>query len=364
MKFRTEIVPRPSGVKIGYENRILALGSCFADRLAEPLRQVGMRIAANPTGVLFNPLSIADAVERAAEERWPRRETLRQSAEGWWFDWGFHGSFSSPDPDRATERMRGALQRLADALKHADRVIVTFGTAMVYELRPEDRLKRRQENRQEAEQQEEQKERRQEVLQQAEQAGQTERAGRMVANCHKQPQELFRRRMLSIDEIVGRWHALLEGPLAGKQIILTLSPVRHLADGAEVNSLSKAVLRVAIDRIAALHPERVSYFPAAELLLDDLRDYGFYADDLAHPAPRAEAYIRERFFEAAFTPETRRQAAEIERLRAAAHHRPLHENGAARQLFVQNLLERIARAEAATGCDLQPLREALNDPIK
>lgn len=341
MKFRTEIVPRPSGVKIGYENRILALGSCFADRLAEPLRQVGMRIEANPTGVLFNPLSIADAVERAAEERWPRRETLRQSAEGWWFDWGFHGSFSSPDPDQAAERMRGALQRLADALKEADRVIVTFGTAMVYELRTEDLQKRQQENRQEAEQ-----------------------AGRVVANCHKQPQELFRRRMLTIDEIVGRWQALLEGPLAGKQIILTLSPVRHLADGAEVNSLSKAVLRVAIDRIAALHPERVSYFPAAELLLDDLRDYGFYADDLAHPAPRAEAYIRERFFEAAFTPGTRRQVAEIERLRAAAYHRPLHGNGAERQLFVQNLLERIARAEAATGCGLQPLREALNDPLK
>ncbi len=329
MKFRTEIVPRPSGVKIGYENRILALGSCFADRLAEPLRQIGMRIAANPTGVLFNPLSIADAVERAAEKRWPCREELQQSADGLWFDWGFHGSFSSPDPDTATERMRTALQRLADALGHADRVIVTFGTAMVYELRPE-----------------------------------MQQAGRVVANCHKQPQELFRRRMLTIDEIVGRWQALLEGALAGKQIILTLSPVRHLSDGAEVNSLSKAVLRVAIDGIAALHPERVSYFPAAELLLDDLRDYGFYADDLTHPAPRAEAYIRKRFFEAAFTPDTRRQAEEIERLRAAAHHRPLHDGGAARQLFVQNLLKRIARAEAATDGDLQPLREALNDPIK
>jgi len=325
MKFRTEIIPRPSAVRIGYENRILSLGSCFADRLSEPLGQIGMRITANPTGVLFNPLSIADAVERAASQRWPRREELRQSAEGVWFEWGFHGSFGSTDPEKALERMHGALQRLAEALQTSDRVIVTFGTALVYELRQE---------------------------------------GRVVANCHKQPQELFRRRMLSVDEIADRWQTLLDGPLAGKQVILTLSPVRHLADGAETNSLSKAILRVAIDRIATLYPGRVSYFPAAELLLDDLRDYGFYADDLAHPAPRAEAYIRERFFETVFAPGTLRQAEEIRRLHAAAHHRPLHENTPARKQFVQNLLERIARAEAEAGCDLQPLREALHDSLK
>ncbi len=325
MKFRSEIIPRPLAVKIGYENRILSLGSCFADRLSEPLGQIGMHITANPTGVLFNPLSIADAVERAAAQRWPRREELRQSAEGVWFEWGFHGSFSSTNPDKALARMHSALQRLAQALQTSDRVIITFGTALVYELRQE---------------------------------------GRVVANCHKQPQELFRRRMLSVEEITDRWQALLEGPLAGKQIIMTLSPVRHLADGAEVNSLSKAILRVAIDRIAARNADRVSYFPAAELLLDDLRDYGFYADDLAHPSPRAEAYIRERFFEAVFTPETLRLALEIQQLHAAAHHRPLHEDTPARKQFVQNLLERIARAEADAGCDLQPLREALHDSIK
>ncbi len=324
MKFRTEIIPRPSAVRIGYENRILSLGSCFADRLSEPLQEIGMRITANPTGVLFNPLSIVDAVERAAAERQPRREELRQSAEGVWFEWGFHGSFGSTDPEKALERMRGALKRLAEALQTSDRVIVTFGTAQVYELRQESRV---------------------------------------VANCHKQPQELFRRRMLSVEEIAERWQRLLEGPLAGKQVIMTLSPVRHLADGAETNSLSKAILRVAIDRIAARFTERVSYFPAAELLIDDLRDYGFYADDLAHPSPRAEAYIRERFFEAVFSPETLRQAREIQRLHAAAHHRPLHEDTPARRQFVQNLLERIARAEAAAGCDLQPLRRALHDSI-
>jgi len=325
MKFRTEIIPRPSAVRIGYENRILSLGSCFADRLSEPLGQIGMRITANPTGVLFNPLSIADAVERAASRRWPRREELRQSAEGVWFEWGFHGSFGSTDPEKALERMHNALQRLAEALQMSDRMIVTFGTAQVYELRQESRV---------------------------------------VANCHKQPQELFRRRMLSIEEIADRWQTLLDGPLAGKQVILTLSPVRHLADGAETNSLSKAILRVAIDRIATRNAQRVSYFPAAELLLDDLRDYGFYADDLAHPAPRAEAYIRERFFEAVFAPETLRLAQEIQQLHTAAHHRPLHEDTPARKQFVQNLLERIARAEADAGCDLQPLREALHDSIE
>lgn len=338
MKFRTEIEPVRLAATVGYENRILALGSCFAEHIAGQLAAVKLRVASNPTGILFNPLSIVSALRDYA--RPVRREELHTDGERW-FHFGFHGDFSDCDPDAALRRMNEARAAGAAALAAADRVIVTFGTAMVYELRTEDLQKRQQENRQEAEQ-----------------------AGRVVANCHKQPQELFRRRMLTIDEIVGRWQALLEGPLAGKQIILTLSPVRHLADGAEVNSLSKAVLRVAIDRIAALHPERVSYFPAAELLLDDLRDYGFYADDLAHPAPRAEAYIRERFFEAAFTPGTRRQVAEIERLRAAAYHRPLHGNGAERQLFVQNLLERIARAEAATGCGLQPLREALNDPLK
>lgn len=234
MKFRTEIRIAPLSVRIGYENRLLALGSCFAEHISGRLSGARFRITSNPSGILFNPLSLAATLESYAAQQEVVPEELG-CRNGLWFHYGFHGAFSDGSQKMALSKMNLARRAGASALREADRVILTFGTAWVYELRS---------------------------------------TGEIVANCHRQPAALFRRRRLTVEEIVARYDDLQAGPLAGKQVILTVSPVRHLGDGLPDNFLSKATLRLAIDEIYRRHADS-AYFPAYEILTDDLRDYRF-----------------------------------------------------------------------------------------
>lgn len=300
MKFRTEIELRPGGFRIGYENRLLALGSCFAATMADQLAAAKFRVTVNPTGVLFNPASIAGAVRRFADNAPLSADELQADGNGW-FHYDFHGSFRRTDRDEALQAVREGLERGRTALTAADRLIVTFGTARVFE-----------------------------------------HDGRIVANCHKQPAAAFRERMLTAGEIVAMWSELLAGPLAGREVLFTVSPVRHLAEGLAGNSLSKATLRVAVAELAGRHAN-AHYFPAYEILTDDLRDYRFYADDLVHPSPAAVAYIRERFAEWAFDAATRRLTERIAAVVAAAAHRPLHPDTEAHRNFCRQQLAEIER---------------------
>ena len=274
MKFRTEIEITSLGVKIGYENRVLALGSCFAAHIARKLAGAKFRVAENPSGILFNPLSIAAAIRSYADPAPVTRGELGFDGEVW------HTG--------------------ADALRTADRIVLTFGTAWVYE-----------------------------------------RQGEAVANCHRRPAAEFSRRRLSVEEIVETFAELIEGPLAGKQIILTVSPVRHTGDTLAGNAVSKATLRLAAEQLT----ERFkcsAYFPAFEILTDDLRDYRFYADDLVHPAPQAVAYVWAKFAPAVLTDEALRLLPEAEAIVAAAAHRPRNPQGEAHRAFCRRQLERIA----------------------
>lgn len=263
MKFRTEIEVAPLPVKIDHTRRGFSVGSCFADRIAGKLAGMKFPIVSNPTGVLYNPFSIADALEQLGK-----------------------------GGEQGAETAAGA-----GALAAADYLIITFGTAWVYE-----------------------------------------QEGRVVANCRKRPAHLFTRRRLSTEEIVGRFDALLDGPLAGKQVIFTLSPIRHLKDGFEQNSLSKATLRLAIAHLIERHPDRTYYFPAYETLNDDLRDYRFYGPDLAHPSAEAIEYIWGKFAGAAFDADTRKLLVRIERLARAAAHRPFDPESAEHEKFRRSML--------------------------
>ena len=297
MKFRTEIEIAPLDVRFGYENRTLALGSCFASHIADRLARARFHVTANPTGILFNPLSIAAAVRAFGTE--VRREELQHDAERW-FHFGFHGDFAAPTAEEALRRMNAARRAGAGALRAADRVILTLGTAWVYE-----------------------------------------REGEVVANCHRRPAAEFTRRRLPVAEIVETLAALIEGPFAGKEVLLTVSPVRHLGDGLAGNAVSKATLRLAAEQLT----ERFkcsAYFPAFEILTDDLRDYRFYADDLVHPAPQAVAYVWEKFAPAVLTDEALRLLPEAEAIVAAAAHRPRNPQGEAHRAFCRRQLERIA----------------------
>ena len=299
MKFRTEIEITSLGVKIGYENRVLALGSCFAAHIARKLAGAKFRVAENPSGILFNPLSIAAAIRSYADPAPVTRGELGFDGEVW-HHFGFHGDFSAPTADEALQKMNAARQTGADALRTADRIVLTFGTAWVYE-----------------------------------------RQGEAVANCHRRPAAEFSRRRLSVEEIVETFAELIEGPLAGKQIILTISPVRHTGDTLAGNAVSKAALRLAAEELAERFPD-VHYFPAYEILNDDLRDYRFYADDLVHPAPQAVEYVWEKFSAAVLSEQARRLLPDVRHIVVAAAHRPRNPQSATYREFCRRRLEEIA----------------------
>jgi hypothetical protein len=252
MKFRTEITIAPFEYKIDHSRRGFSVGSCFADTIAGRLARYKFPLVANPTGVLYNPFSIADLLEASPE-----------------------------------------------GLAEADYVLITLGTAWVFE-----------------------------------------EGGRVVANCQKRPAHLFTRRRLSVEEITGRFESLMQGALRDKQVILTVSPVRHLKDGFEENSLSKATLRLAVHEIVTRHSERATYFPAFETLTDDLRDYRFYGADLAHPSEEAVEYIWEKFSAAAFELETRKLLPHIEAIVRATEHRPFNPHTEEHALFRSSMLAR------------------------
>ena len=299
MKFRTEIEISPLGVQIGYDSRVLTLGSCFAAHIARKLAAAKFRVTENPSGILFNPLSIAAAIRSYASPTAVTRDELGFDGDVW-YHFGFHGDFSAPTAEEALARMNAARRAGAEALRTTDRVILTFGTAWVYE-----------------------------------------RDGKVVANCHRRPATEFSRRRLSVEEIVETFAELIEGPLAGKQIILTVSPVRHIGDGLAGNAVSKATLRLAAEELTQRFKCAV-YFPAYEIVTDDLRDYRFYADDLVHPAPQAIAYVWEKFTGAALSDRARSLLPEAEAIVAAAAHRPRNPQGEAHRAFCRRQLEHIA----------------------
>lgn len=311
MQFRTTIELKPFDRRIDHSQTILSLGSCFASNVAERLSRAKFCVTSSPTGILFNPESIAatldrfDAVARGDNGALPAAEDLAYGNERW-FSYDFHSDFSATDATDALAAMQEAVRHGAQALKDAQVVIITFGTAFVFR---------------------------------------NKQSGDVVANCHKQPQALFQREMMSAEQIAARYISLMQGPLAGKQVIFTVSPVRHLADGLEQNSLSKATLRVAVDLIQKACPNAY-YFPSYEIVMDELRDYRFYADDMTHPSRMAIDYIWERFGEVAFSDKTKALNERIERIVKASEHRPFNRNGQEYKAFCRTQREKITQLES------------------
>lgn len=297
MQFFTKIDLHPFSRKISHSDKILSMGSCFAENIACKLSDAKFRITASPTGILFNPESIASALDRYASEKSEIAKTEIFSNGDLWSHYDFHSSFSDGDIESAWEKMLKALKKGSQALKESKVIIITFGTAWIYRLI---------EN------------------------------GKVVANCHKQPQRLFRKELLCVEHITKRYVELLREALSQKQVIFTISPVRHLGDGLEQNSLSKAILRVAIETICQ-SCSNAQYFPSYEIVMDELRDYRFYAEDMAHPSSVAVNYIWERFSEVAFSQEQRELIAQIERIKRASEHRPFNPQSDSHRKFCNKM---------------------------
>lgn len=292
IKLQTIVETKPSERKIGYEDKILMLGSCFSDEIGEQMKQRNMSVTCNPFGTLYNPLSIANALNF---QIFQSSNLPLVYHDGLWHSMMHHGSFSRPTREEAEEAVKASIETMQKALQEATVVIVTFGTAWIYEMN-----------------------------------------GEIVGNCHKLPAERFTRRRLMVEEIVAAWQPIIER-YSDKHWIFTVSPIRHIKDGLHENQLSKATLLMAIEHLTAeggLTVERsysgaviqrsVQYFEAFEILLDELRDYRFYADDLVHPSSLAVNYIWERFVDTFCTPQTRNEMIIQHKRWKFDHHRPLH----------------------------------------
>lgn len=305
MKFRTEYTARPSESLLDPEKPVVLIGSCFTDNIGERMRFCRWSAYPNITGTLFNPSSIANILRIACKEGGASDMVEDSMAEcgRLWATWLADSRFTTCSRSETRSLMLDRLIALRQKLAAAQALIVTFGTAWIYEL--------------------------------------AERPGYVVSNCHKFPPGTFVRRRLSVAEIAEEWRGLVEllGATCPKlRIIFTVSPVRHLKDGFEEGSLSKATLRLACDEICRAS-NRAEYFPAFEIVNDDLRDYRFYASDLVHPSPEAVDYIWQKFQERYLSAESQRLLAEGEKVTKRLNHRP-HVYGGSEFADCQASLER------------------------
>ncbi len=288
MKLTTPVDIEPLEVKLTYRDSILFIGSCFADEMGRRCSERYFDAMVNPFGVLFNPCSISDCLGlleghgiNADQCSFIPEDVIETP--GGFCSFHHHGSFSRPTPQEFLDNANKALADASDFYYREGWVVVTLGTAFIYT---------------------------------------DKESGMVVANCHKLPAERFERTMIDADQV---YDALSQYVAArpNRQWIFTVSPVRHLADGLHANTLSKATLHLGIEKLVSRYPN-AHYFPAYEILMDELRDYRFYADDMMHPSALAADYIFERFMDFALADSDRQLLSEAEKVRSMMQHKILN----------------------------------------
>jgi hypothetical protein len=286
--FRTIIQPQPSKNKISYQTPALFLGSCFTENIGNKLKELKFPLQVNPFGVLYNPVSVRNGLEILIDQKTFLESDLDFFNEQW-YSFYHDSEFSDPDKHKSLNKINTAIKLAADQLRKSEYLVITFGTAWIYKY-----LK----------------------------------TGNVVSNCHKIPSKEFERLKLDVEDIFVEWANLINrlNELNPKlKIIFTVSPVRHWKDGAVQNQLSKSTLILAIHQLKNKF-ENVEYFPAYEIMMDDLRDYRFYADDMLHPSKQAIEYIWDQFSKTYFEKETMEIIDEVSKVLLAKNHRPINPN--------------------------------------
>ena len=288
MKLQTPVSLEPAPLSVSYNDRIAVVGSCFADEIGARLSNAGFQVLCNPFGTLYNPVSIGNAIARLASGApFTAEDVVEMGAgAGKYCSFWHHTSFARATPEAFLENANARLAEASAFWKECNRVIVTLGTAWAFRF---------------------------------------EGTGETVANCLKRPAAEFTRYRLAVSQTA----AILQGMVqrhAGKQFIFTVSPIRHMADGAHGNQLSKSTLLLAIEQLLSsynIHPSTY-YFPAYEIVLDELRDYRFFDEKMTHPTDLAVDVVWERFQHAAMTPAVRQQAHFNMKQHKREQHIPLH----------------------------------------
>ena len=299
MKFRTELKLEKSTLDIDYSSTILCLGSCFAENIGGLLKDHKLDTLINPLGIAYNPHSISKHLVLLDTDI--ETSELKQ-IESRYVHLDFHGKFNHSDASEMCSTLAVAKNKVMDYLRKTNYVFISLGTASVFHM--------------------------------AEHG--------IVNNCHKLPNNQFTRKMLSYDEVISLLLKIKEqiqfySPDA--QIIYTLSPIRHIRDGLIRDRRSKSILHAAI--LDVTEDQAISYFPSYELLIDDLRDYRFYGDDLIHPSKEAIRYIWEFFQKHYMNSSTMEQVKTVTRINTAVRHRPFNEASAAHQQFLKTTLKNI-----------------------
>lgn len=303
MQFRTSFDILPFRSTIAHNSRLFAMGSCFSEMIGEKLTERKFRVLRKPFGTIFNPHALFLLLETSLSET-PLEEALIVEHQGRFYHYQAHSTISAPSKERLVELILHQQQAAKQELGEATHLFLTFGTAHVYELVA---------------------------------------SGQIVANCHKQPRKLFQKRLLQLHEMMHSFrdfYKLLQAINPSAEIIVTVSPVRHIKDGIPENQLSKSLLRILCHEMAQECPQ-VSYFPSYELMMDDLRDYRYYKDDMIHPTPFAENYIWEQFKKTYFDNEALNTIKKIDGVLNDLQHRPFHPESASHQQFLHKLLRKM-----------------------
>lgn len=304
MDFRTRVEVHPGMPSIGYADRILMLGSCFAENVGALFAGYKFCVDINPFGILYNPRSISEALWRLLEGKEFRQADLFCFQESW-HSFMHHGSFSAGTVEEALKKINGRFEKARKEIDSLDWLMLTWGTSYVYRLKE---------------------------------------SGAIVSNCHKLPENHFERSRLSVEDVVETYVPLIRALKKRNprlKCLFTVSPIRHIRDGLHANQLSKAVLLLAVERLQQSFPESVFYFPSYEIVVDELRDYRFYADDMVHPSSLAVDYLWECFGRTFFTDDTFRVLAEVEAIARDVSHKPFHPESEAYKCFLGKIVLKI-----------------------
>jgi hypothetical protein len=326
--FRTALTPRSSTFPLNLKDKIFTIGSCFADEIGSHLIEDKFAVSNNPFGTVYNPVSIHQLLYYSLFNIFPSKDGYSQNGDIY-FHYNFHSSFSSLNADELKKKIKHSITSSNLFLENSNYLIMTYGTAFVYFLT------------------------RQDVV---------------VANCHKMPSSNFKKMLLTEEQVVRsfkEFYQQLKSELPSIKIILTVSPVRHLKDTLELNSVSKSILRTACHTITDRFKD-VEYFPAYEIMLDDLRDYRFYKTDRLHPTEEAVEYIWKKFNEAYFDESTKKFVSEWEKVKSDINHKSFHQLSETHQKFLKILLNKLEALNATIDVsnEIQNVKNQINRAVR
>jgi len=310
MDFHFEFDIKPLPIPVSHRHSLLLIGSCFTENIGDKLRRHKFRTLDNPNGILFNPVSVSETIINIINNKQYTEADLFQLNEAW-HSWQHHSRFSGLSAAEALEKINTSTQQAHAFLKTTDYLLITLGSAWVYTLTDK---------------------------------AVNATAGTVAANNHRAPSDWFERRLMSSEQVAMVLGTMLDQLGAFNpniNVIFTISPVRHLREGVVDNNRSKAALIQAVHQLIDYLP-KLYYFPVYELVIDDLRDYRFYAEDMVHPNYQATQYVWEKFINACMSDDTRALMEEIASINLAYQHKPFHPTSQQHKKFLASYGQKAA----------------------